>query len=92
MSQMTTTNSSKPNGPQSSTGTQGSTGRAVKSLRLRELSGVPWLLGVLIEGKDSLQRPLTMTRQRMSVLIEGQLGACEIPDAMIKSIEYVKDA
>lgn len=82
-----TASSSKP-APSQSTDTLGNTGRAVKVLRVRELLGVPWIMGVTIDGKDSTQRPMRMTRLRVSVLIEGQAGSCEVPDAMIKSIEY----
>ena len=83
-------NSSDTIAPKRSTAQDSSTGKRISTLYLREILGVPWLQGMKLEGKDSSQRPITMTRQRVSVLIEGDKGAAEVPDAMIKAIEYAK--
>ena len=88
MSQTTGSGSEKPAVQKPSTDTGGNTGRPVKALRLVALPGVSWLLGDRIEGLDSKRQPLKMTRLRISVLIEGPQGVCEIPDGMIRAIEY----
>ena len=74
--------------PKRSTATVASTGQQPKILYLREITGVNWLQGNRIECRDSLNRPITMTRQRVSVLVEGPGGVVEIPDAMIRAIGY----
>lgn len=89
MSQTIGSSSASKPAPTPSTATQGNTGREVKVLRIRELTGVSWLLGTRLEaGKEMAPPDLRMIRQRISVVLECSKGAVEIPDAMIKSIEY----
>ena len=82
------TTSSKSTESTPDTAIPGSIGSPVKRLQLREMTGVPWLVGNRIEKVDSKQQALRMIRQRISVLVEGREGVVEIPDSMIKAIEY----
>lgn len=90
MSQTTGTNSDVARAPKRSTATPDNTERLIKTVFLKELTGVPWLVGNRIEGKDSTQQPLRMTRSRVSVIVEGPQGVVEVPDAMIRAILYEK--